>query len=200
MSSSSKIIDKFGGQSALAKLLNKRQSTVQHWYSKRIPAKWQGKLIKLAEEHGISLTPGEFIYDGEGEDTLEKKEDFPEAIYSGDLKLGEALVDCYVLDNGERVISLRATVKAIAGVESGSIRSYTEVEGLKPYMDDDYVTNNKIDFKIPGNPTPAKGLRAETFLDICRAYVEALSEGALKTERQKEVAIKCSILLAACSP
>ena len=44
MNAAQTIIEKFGGQTALASLLGKGQSTVQHWAKVgMIPAKWQGK-------------------------------------------------------------------------------------------------------------------------------------------------------------
>ena len=56
------IIDRFGGQSALAALLGKRQSTVQHWArTGRIPAQWHSRLMELAVEKGISLEPRDFL-------------------------------------------------------------------------------------------------------------------------------------------
>lgn len=56
------IIDRFGGQSSLAGLLGRRQSTVQHWVKTgRIPSQWHKKLLALAREKGIILEPGEFI-------------------------------------------------------------------------------------------------------------------------------------------
>src|SRR5215475_13221855 len=41
-------------------------------------------------------------------------------------------------------------------------------------------------------------MEAETFLEICKAYVKALDAGALETERQKSIATKASIFLASC--
>ena len=56
------IIDRFGGQSALAALLGKRQSTVQHWASTgRIPSQWHERLMELAHEKGINLEPKDFV-------------------------------------------------------------------------------------------------------------------------------------------
>jgi hypothetical protein len=56
------IIDKFGGQSALAVLLGKTQSTVGYWAKTGvIPAKWQSKLLSLALENSIELAPSDFI-------------------------------------------------------------------------------------------------------------------------------------------
>src|SRR5438067_6046147 len=56
------VIEKFGGQSALARLLGRGQSTVQHWAgSGRIPAKWQAKLLQLARERGVDLAVSDFV-------------------------------------------------------------------------------------------------------------------------------------------
>ena len=56
------IIDRFGGQSALAGLLGRRQSTVQHWVNTgRIPSQWHKPLLKLAREKGVRLEPNDFV-------------------------------------------------------------------------------------------------------------------------------------------
>jgi hypothetical protein len=54
MSSALRVIQKFGGQSALARLIEKRSSTVQHWASSGIiHAKWQGQLQKPGRESPV---------------------------------------------------------------------------------------------------------------------------------------------------
>ena len=56
------IVQRFGGQSSLANLLGKRQSTVQHWTKTgRIPSQWHGRLLQLAHEKGIALEPSDFV-------------------------------------------------------------------------------------------------------------------------------------------
>jgi len=56
------VIGKFGGQTALARLIGKRASTVQHWSASGvIPAKWHAQLLTLAREHGIDLSPGDLV-------------------------------------------------------------------------------------------------------------------------------------------
>ena len=56
-----RVIARFGGQSALAGLLGRRQSTVQHWAnSGLIPAQWHRRLLALAREKGIVLEPKDF--------------------------------------------------------------------------------------------------------------------------------------------
>jgi len=56
------IIQRFGGQSALAELLGKRQGTVQHWAKTgRIPSQWHATLIALAHGRGIALDAKDFV-------------------------------------------------------------------------------------------------------------------------------------------
>ena len=60
--SAEQIIQRFGGQSSLASILGRRQSTVQHWAKiGRIPSQWHGPLLKLAREKGIALEPKDFV-------------------------------------------------------------------------------------------------------------------------------------------
>ena len=62
MNNARRIIDRFGGQSSLAALLGKRQSTVQHWASTgRIPSQWHQTLLDLALQRGISLDARDFV-------------------------------------------------------------------------------------------------------------------------------------------
>lgn len=123
----------------------------------------------------------------------------PFAKYSGTLNLGENPVDCYVLDDESRVISMSATVKSLANDTNGDLAKYIGVKSLQPYISMDGVVSKIVEFNIPGNPTKAKGIPAETFLDICSAYVSALTSGAPLTEKQRGIAVNCSILLSACA-
>jgi hypothetical protein len=123
----------------------------------------------------------------------------PFAKYRGELMLGKAPIDCYVIDTGERVISMRATVKAIADVDGGSLGDYIGVQSLKTFINPTEVLSKAITFNIPGTQKQGNGITAEAFLEICRSYVEALQADALQTDRQREIAIKCSILLASCA-
>src|SRR5690349_8787167 len=57
-----RVIKRFGGQSALAQLLGRRQSTVEHWASTgRIPAQWHQPLMSLARERGVALEAKDFV-------------------------------------------------------------------------------------------------------------------------------------------
>jgi hypothetical protein len=216
MNSAQKVIEKFGGQTALARLLGKRQSMVQYWAKTGIiPAKWHSHLLKIAMVEGIGLQPIEFIdivsteisglevmpAEPLPENLLEEanKSNLPVARLPGTIKLGGKELDCYVLDNGDRVISLSGAVRALTGTDSGNLGNYTNVEGLKSFLNQDIVAGGIKPFSIPGNPNPGRGLTAETFLDICNAYVAAFEAGTLKTDRQKGTAITCAVLLSSCA-
>jgi len=60
--SAEQIINRFGGQSSLASLLGRRQSTVQHWVKiRRIPSQWHKPLLTLARKKGIILEAKDFV-------------------------------------------------------------------------------------------------------------------------------------------
>ena len=123
----------------------------------------------------------------------------PFAKYKGVLMLGSNEVDCYVSDTGLRLISLGATVKAITSTTGSNLGEYIGVNALKPYINKDSVLGELTDLTIPGIPQKARCLESKKFLDLCRAYVAALSDEALTTSKQREAAIRCSILLSACA-
>lgn len=56
------VIEKFGGQSALSRLIGRGQSTVAYWAKTGvIPAKWHSQLIELAREHKVGLTVHDLV-------------------------------------------------------------------------------------------------------------------------------------------
>ncbi len=62
MNNAERIVRKFGGQSALARLIGKRQGTVQYWCKTGvIPARWHAELLRVSRAHGIVLLAGEFV-------------------------------------------------------------------------------------------------------------------------------------------
>lgn len=83
------IIALFGGQSALAGMLGKGQSTVAYWSKAGIiPARWQPKLLSLATERGIALSPNDFM----GPRSKPIGAEQPVAKASPDVALGTALM------------------------------------------------------------------------------------------------------------
>jgi hypothetical protein len=201
--SAQKVIGKFGGQSALAHMLGKSPSTVQYWAkSGTIPAQWQGQILALAREHNITLYSTDFIETPEVEilPPEDGKPHTPVAQWPGILKIGAVELPVYVLDDGRRVISRTGATDVLTGRKGGgNLESYLGVGALKGYIPEDWF-DQMIEFVMPGvrNKT-VRGMDADTFLDICRAYVRALDDGALVTDRQIAIATKAGMFLAACA-
>ena len=118
----------------------------------------------------------------------------PFAKFRGQVNLGGDPVDCYVLDDGRRVLSLRATLKAIANVDAGNLGEYLGVRALKSFIDKEKILGELPDFHIPGTQLRGKGMTSDQFEDICRAYVQALYTGESLTDRQREIAIRCAVI------
>ena len=203
MNAAEVVIGKFGGQSALAKLLGKGQTTVQHWAKVgRIPAKWQPNIMRLAGEQNVELLASDFM-DSPGYQSIQigpVERPKPRAKWWGMLSIGEAEIPVFVLDNGVRVISRTAATGILTDNKGGgNLQSYLGVEALKAYIPAD-LPGLLVDFEIDEVVNKqVQGFSAENFIEICQAYVRAHSEGALATDRQREIAIKASMFLASCA-
>lgn len=204
MPKASDIIDKFGGQSALARLLNKRQSTIRHWYVNGIPAKWQKPLLDLAEKQGINLQPDDFFVESKEIEIVHK---IPKATHWGELPIGGALLPCYNLETGERVFALKGVMVGFIGIEAGNLADYLMVKSLKPYLPPDLIPDEgghipvliEFDTTAKGFATHGLGFPVEKLIDLCVAYSNALDgkEKNKLTERQREIAATANKFLRA---
>jgi hypothetical protein len=120
----------------------------------------------------------------------------PFAKWRGKIDLGGNELDCYVLNNEQRVIASGSTTRAIANVERGSLIDYIGQRALNDYIDKERIMSETIRFSIPGTQWVAIGITTEHFEMICRGYVEALYKGVSLTERQREIAVRCAMLTA----
>jgi hypothetical protein len=195
-SPAARVVDRFGGQSELARHIGKSQSTVQYWVSTgRIPPKWHAPLLELAEREKIALAPSELVAlpDSPPGPTT------PMARWAGVLVIGEHEMPCYVLDDGRRLISRNAATSSLTGRGSGNLESYISIGPLQPFLPPDFA-DQLIEFTLEGvkNKT-VRGITAESFLDLCTAYVRALESGALQSARQNQIAAQAAVLSAACA-
>jgi hypothetical protein len=200
MNPAEKVISKFGGQTALARLIEKGQSTVQHWAKVgMIPARWQSKLLEIARENGIDLYSGDFMQDVL-EPEVEIVSHIPEAKWSGELIIGEMKLPCYVLEDGRRIISRTGATTFLTDKKGGgNLEQYIRIKPLQPYLQEDW-SDKMIEFSLPEIVNKkVLGMDAETFLEICRAYIRARDAGTLSTQSQMTIAIKAGMLLSACA-
>jgi len=213
MNPAQKVIKKFGGQTALAKLIGKGQSTVQHWTkSGHIPAKWQKDLLDLAKKQGVSLRAEDFIK-REPAIVPEVEPEIPKATHWGELQIGDAVLPCYVLEDGRRVFSLKGVVVGLIETEGGQLAEYIKVKNLKPFLSGELTPAENdaipclVKFDTGGHAFTkyAQGLPVEQFIDLCRAYSEAAEATDKKdseinlTNKQRRVAVNANRFLRACS-
>lgn len=196
MNPAEKIVEKFGGQLPLARLLNKRQGTVWHWTkSGVIPSKWHDQILRVAGENNILVLPSDLIPPPPAPKPP-RKVGLPKAAFMGVLTLDGAELTCFVLNDGRRVISRSAIARGLdeKSKDFERIRQGPVEKFLPPDLDDQMV-----EFEIKGVTHTAKGLTADAFLDICAGLVRAMNSDAQLTERQRSMAVRASALLAACA-
>lgn len=101
----------------------------------------------------------------------------------GELRLGTMTVDCYVLDDGRRVLTKNAMVKALTG-------GRTENSHLDSYMarlasrSGDLSVGTEIEFDMKDGGF-AVGREASDLVEICKAYQAAFLDGALHGSQDK---------------
>lgn len=133
--------------------------------------------------------------------------DLPTAKWWGVLNLANNEIPCYVLDDGQRVISRVAATELLSGIKKGGgLERYLEVQALKSFINLDLVLEGFVAFKlaeVEGLNKDVKGLPTGLLIDICRAFVSALEASERSevhlTSRQKEIAINASMFLASCA-
>lgn len=106
--------------------------------------------------------------------------------------MGSKEIPCYVLDDGRRIISSNAAIGFLTEERGGgNLENYLKVESLRGFVPPGF-RDEMIEFFIPGTSLPnttTRGISAESFIEICQAYVSAFESNALTTDRQKEIAI-----------
>lgn len=137
--SAKKVVDKFGGQTALANMLGIGQSNVAYWVQKgAIPSKWHAKLLSLGLQNSIDISAIDFISSNPKEsihknnilDTNSYIQDFPAT------HLAEAMNSkfmFYASDNGALKIqvilndeTVWASQKSMAEIFNVDVRTISE--------------------------------------------------------------------------
>lgn len=137
-----------------------------------------------------------------------QRDALPVAVYKGVLELGGAEIPCYVLNNGQRVIGRTAYTESLTGIKGGGdLEKYLGVSSLKPFINMDLVLEGMVAFSLPeveGLERNVKGLPADLAIEIWRGFINALEASLVDPEvklttRQREMALKASMLLGACA-
>lgn len=130
----------------------------------------------------------------------------PKATHSGTWKIGDGLeIECYVMDNKERVFSLRGAAKSMGLAGGGGIALKRNLNAafLSPYLSDElkdwiYQANtNSLPQYLTKSGTAFQPIKSSVFVDLCKAYIDAKQDGVLKLESQVAVADRMYAIMTA---
>lgn len=116
-------------------------------------------------------------------------------------------IDCYVTEDGQRLLSLRGTARAMGLSGSGSVALLRNLNAnyLQPYLSDELKEwvrkgNNNELYKIKGYRVAFVPFDATLFVDVCKAYISAKNDGVFDGdgwEKQSELADKLLAVMSA---
>jgi hypothetical protein len=129
----------------------------------------------------------------------------PTALLGAKLSLGGVEVDCYVTEDGERLIAGRGMQEVLRLVDENAPKSGQKPgsrmtrllsnKDIKPLI---YKDKNQDHFDPKKRRYQGRliaGFNAEMLVDICEGILEARSQGILKTARQSIIANQCELIM-----
>lgn len=126
-----------------------------------------------------------------------------QATHTGDLRIGETVIPCAVLEDGTRVLTQEGFFKAIGrsgkpaagrGSQVEKIAPFLALDNLKPFVDLELVDSTKpVLFKTPAG-SRAYAYKAEMLPRVCEVYLRARDANAL-LKSQEKMAKACEILM-----
>lgn len=123
--------------------------------------------------------------------------------YDGVIELNNTNIDCYVLEDGTRILSGREMQKVlnmVDDVEDGKqtagtrLRRYLDQKSLQPFIYKDKRQDHFEPILCYKGESKINGYEATTLIDICDAFLQARKEIKLSA-RQRLIAEQCEILV-----
>lgn len=116
-------------------------------------------------------------------------------------------IDCYVTEDGSRLLSLRGTARAMGLSGSGSVALLRNLKSnyLQPYLSKELkewiakADNNEL-YKVKGYRVTFVPFDAVLFVDVCKAYISAKNDGVFDSdgwEKQSELSDKLLAIMSA---
>lgn len=131
--------------------------------------------------------------------------DIPKATHNGELKIGDTVIPCAVLEDGTRILTQQGFLIAIGrsgkpargrGSQVEEVAPFLALNNLKPFVDKELEDSTKpIVFKVPSGGR-AYGYKAELLPQVCEVYLKARDEESL-LKSQEGMAKACEILMRA---
>lgn len=118
------------------------------------------------------------------------------------LRIGDAEIECYVLDDGTRVVTQASFLQTLGRHRRANVRRERNAElpailqgkAINPFISDVIREKGKpITFKRPGGGR-ASGYNAELLPEVCEVYLKARDAGALPYQQQ-HIATQAEIIM-----
>ena len=123
----------------------------------------------------------------------------PKATHKGILKIGEIELECYVLEDGRRILHQRGVLKALGMSRGGSshggdrLGKFLGGKKLKPFDKSNLSAGTRpLLFRVPTGAV-ANGFLATILPEICEIVIDAKDAGVLQ-EQQMHIAKQATIL------
>lgn len=133
-------------------------------------------------------------------------EDVPQAVCGSPdrpLRIGNAVLQAYVLEDGTRVLTQADFLQALGRHRKANVRnvdgeervpSILQGDRLKPFISSQLIEKSQpIKFQTPQG-SRASGYRAEILPQVCEVYLQARDAGALQ-KQQTHIAAQADILI-----
>lgn len=114
------------------------------------------------------------------------------ATHTGEVKIGDTVIACAVLEDGTRVLSERAVTKAFGAKRGGAhwrrkksdldganLPVYASAKNIIPFINNslESALTNLILYKVKNGKTIAHGLQAKYLPDVCDVWLKARDAG-----------------------
>lgn len=128
----------------------------------------------------------------------------PTVLLGAKLTLGGVEVDCYVTEDGERLIAGRGMQDILKLVDEDTPRQQKPGSRLTRLLNNKTINPLIYKNKDKDHFSPKKrryqgrgiaGFNAEMLVDICEGMLEARKQGILKTARQSIIAAQCELIM-----
>lgn len=128
-------------------------------------------------------------------------EEIRKATHKGVLKIGDIEINCFVLDDGRRLLSGRAVTSSVGLTGRGQgMQRFLESKSLNPLIPEELVVaiRNPIVFTVQSGLKPTYGYEATLLPELCNIIIEANDQKPLPPQQQTMVK-RAKILLRAFS-
>lgn len=140
-----------------------------------------------------------------GVEARKRKANMPKVAYKGEIKIGDVIMPCFVLDNEKRVLSGRGLQDALKLVDeaphakkAGSrLPRLFNNKSLQPFLYKGLEMDHYTPIECYDGAKKIHGYEATILPDICDAVLEARLHGKTDTPRMSIIADQCEVLVRA---